>query len=210
MVSQPTNSSKSSSSSLQRSLTKSISTVVSGKSLTEREESNISHESGFFSAVGNQGLSQAQVNQTFPRRRKNASRTSLLVPSFQTEKMSSRTEEKISVSGSSSHLSPLPSSQPSLLAIKPLYFEIPRSSHSSAQLVGRHWISREIQSHLMSHLPTNRGVIIRGGPGSGKTELVFSIVEKSVFGRTISGEFCLTEFYTELQAGQQQARARLH
>ena len=186
VVSQPTTSSQSSTSSLQRSLTKSISTVVSGKSLTEREVSNTSHESGFFSAVGHQGLTQAQVNQTFPRRRKNASRTSLLV--LQTEKMSSTSEEKNSISGSSSHVNRLPSSQPSLLAIKPLYFEIPRSSHCSAGLVGRHWVTREIQSHLLSHLPTNRGVIIRGGPGSGKTELIFSIVEKSVFGRTISGE----------------------
>ena len=55
--------------------------------------------------------------------------------------------------------------------------------------MGRHWVSREIQSHLLSHLPTNRGVIIRGGPGSGKTELIASLVEKSVFGRTINGEF---------------------
>ena len=161
--------------------------MVSGKSLTEREVSNISHESGFFSAVGNHGASQAQVNQTFPRRRKNASRTSLLV--LQTEKMSSTTEEKISISGSSSQASRLPSSQPPVLALQPLHFEIPRSSHSSEGLVGRHWVSREIQSHLLSHLPTNRGVIIRGGPGSGKTELIFSLVEKSVFGRTINGEF---------------------
>ena len=157
--------------------------MVSGKSLTEREASNISHESGFFSAVGN----QQGLNQTFPRRRKNASRTSLLV--LQTEKMSSTREEKNSISGSASHVN-LPSSQPSLLPLKPpgLHFEIPRSSHSSSGLVGRQWVSREIQSHLLSHLPTNRGVIIRGGPGSGKTELIASIVEKSVFGRTISGE----------------------
>ena len=193
VVSQPTTSSQSSTSGLQRSLTKSVSTVVSGKSLTEREDSNISHESGFFSAVGN------QVNQTFPRRRKNASRTSLLV--LQTEKMSSRAEENNSISGSSSHLSRLPPSQPSLLALKPLNFEIPRSSHSSNGLVGRLWVSREIQSQLTSHLPTNRGVIIRGGPGSGKTELIFSIVEKSVFGRTITGE-CGVRPATELQCNK--------
>ena len=120
---------------------------------------------------------------------------------LQTEKMSSRSEEKNSISGSSSHVNSLPSSQPSLPALKPLNFEIPRSSHSSNGLVGRQWITREIQSHLSSHLPTNRGVIIRGGPGSGKTELIFSIVEKSVFGRTITGE-SVSLFYTEVQSLQ--------
>ena len=191
VVSKPT-SSKSSSSSLQRSFTKSISSVLfegngSGKSLTEREISNTSHESGFFSAVGHPGAARAEINQTFPRRRKNASRTSLLV--LQADKMSG-VEDESSVSGSSSHVDQLHlnSIQHSFLPIKPLHFEIPRSSQASSGLVGRQWLQREIQTHLTSHLPTNRGVIIRGGPGTGKTELILSLVEKSAFGRAIRGE----------------------
>ena len=189
VVSKPT-SSKSSSSSLQRSVTKSISSVLfegNSKSLTEREVSNTSYESGFFSAAGQSGINSAEVNQTFPRRRKNASRTSLLV--LPVDKMSGP-EEEASLSGPSSHVdrTRLGSIKQSFLSIKPLHFEIPRRTHASSELVGRQWLLREIQAHLLSNLPTNRGVIIKGGPGTGKTELILSLVEKSVFGRTIRGK----------------------
>ena len=72
---------------------------------------------------------------------------------------------------------------PTFLNIKPLYFEVPRSSPSPSPLIGRHWLFREMQHHLSSHLPTNKGVIVRGGPGTGKTEVILSLVENSCFGR---------------------------
>ena len=74
------------------------------------------------------------------------------------------------------------------LSLKPLQFEVPCSSLSSSSspsshqstFIGRQWIFRELHSILTSHLPTNRGVIIRGGPGTGKTALVLHLVEKSL------------------------------
>ena len=82
--------------------------------------------------------------------------------------------------------SQIPNQQQVFLALKqPLQFEIPRSSFSSSSssqstFVGRQWIFRELHSILTSHLPTNRGVIIRGGPGSGKTALILHLVESSL------------------------------
>ena len=46
----------------------------------------------------------------------------------------------------------------------------------------RQWIYGEIKDHLMSDLPTNRGVIIMGSPGTGKTALLLKLVETSCFG----------------------------
>ena len=46
----------------------------------------------------------------------------------------------------------------------------------------RQWIYGEIKDHLMSELPTNRGVIIMGSPGTGKTALLLRLVETSCFG----------------------------
>ena len=178
-------------------------------SICEREVSNTSHESGFFSA-GN--LTHGEINQTFPRRRKNASRTSLLGPPSlehpNEAAMSGGSSETNTVLSSSQkseiikHFSNTTSvyvksqiPQQGFLPIKPLYFEIPRASYSSqtaavnagSSFVGRQWIFREIHQHLSSHLPTNKGVIIRGGPGTGKTELVVNLVENSFFGRNFKG-----------------------
>ena len=41
---------------------------------------------------------------------------------------------------------------------------------------------QEITACLTSHLPTNRGVLITGCPGSGKTALILSLVDRSCFG----------------------------
>ena len=48
--------------------------------------------------------------------------------------------------------------------------------------MGRHWLWQDIKESLSSHLPTNRGVIITGGPGSGKTSVLLALVERSCFG----------------------------
>ena len=41
----------------------------------------------------------------------------------------------------------------------------------------------EAAEHLASNLPTNKGVVIVGGPGTGKTALLLKLVEMSCFGR---------------------------
>ena len=63
---------------------------------------------------------------------------------------------------------------------KPLYFEVPQC-HPSA-LSGRQWLFHEMREHLSSHLPTNKGVILAGGPGVGKTACILAMVERSCFG----------------------------
>ena len=63
---------------------------------------------------------------------------------------------------------------------KPLYFEVPQCHPST--LSGRQWLFHEMREHLSSHLPTNRGVILAGGPGVGKTACILAMVERSCFG----------------------------
>ena len=48
--------------------------------------------------------------------------------------------------------------------------------------LGRDWLYRDASDHLTSELPTNRGVIISGAPGTGKTSLVLRLVQNSCFG----------------------------
>ena len=60
------------------------------------------------------------------------------------------------------------------LHLKPLYFEVPQLKPHQ-ELVSRNWVYYKIQEH--------RGhCLIAGGPGSGKTSLILSLVEKSCFG----------------------------
>lgn len=66
--------------------------------------------------------------------------------------------------------------------LKPLFFEVP-SAEPNTLFVGRQWLYREISEHLTSDLPTNRGVIIAGAPGTGKTAVILQLVEHSCFGR---------------------------
>ena len=63
---------------------------------------------------------------------------------------------------------------------KPLYFEVPQCLPSP--LSGRQWLFHEMREHLSSHLPTNRGIILAGGPGVGKTACILAMVEQSCFG----------------------------
>ena len=167
-----------------------------GLSMADRgtEASNTSHESGFFS-TGN--LTQGEINQTFPRRRKNASRASLRGSGNQQGgelelAMSSGASACSYPSAISSqkfklrhlqHVRSQITQKQVFLSLKPLQFEIPRSSSSSQSFIGRQWILRELHSLLSSHLPTNRGVIIKGGPGTGKTALVLHLVENSLRGQ---------------------------
>ena len=49
--------------------------------------------------------------------------------------------------------------------------------------VGRQWLYGEALEHLTSDLPTNRGVIVTGAAGTGKTAVILKLVELSCFGR---------------------------
>ena len=79
-------------------------------------------------------------------------------------------------------------------ALKPLFFEVPNVCNERI-FVGRQWLYREVCEHLSSDLPTNRGVVVVGGPGTGKTTVVLQLVENSCFGRdsTYQGIYFLTK-----------------
>jgi len=52
-----------------------------------------------------------------------------------------------------------------------------------APLTGRCWVMHELRAALTSGLPTNRGVLISGGPGAGKTAIILTLVQRSCFGQ---------------------------
>lgn len=66
--------------------------------------------------------------------------------------------------------------------LKPLFFEVPQRDPNPL-FVGRQWLYGEVLEHLASNLPTNKGAVIVGGPGTGKTSLFLKLVEMSCFGR---------------------------
>jgi hypothetical protein len=70
--------------------------------------------------------------------------------------------------------------------LKPLFFEVPHRE-SEPLFVGRDWLYRETRDQLATDLPTNRGVIISGSPGCGKTALILKLVQHSCFGQGASG-----------------------
>ena len=74
--------------------------------------------------------------------------------------------------------------------LKPLYFEVPSVDQnlSGPPFIGRAWLYREISDHISSDLPTNRGVIITGVSGAGKTAVILQLVENSCFGRNKNTE----------------------
>lgn len=65
--------------------------------------------------------------------------------------------------------------------LKPLFFEVPQRDPEPL-FVGRQWLFSEIQEHLSSDLPTNRGVLVSGASGTGKTAIILKLVEQSCFG----------------------------
>ena len=54
---------------------------------------------------------------------------------------------------------------------------------SGPLFIGRAWLYREISDHISSDLPTNKGVIVTGVSGAGKTAVILQLVENSCFGR---------------------------
>ena len=65
--------------------------------------------------------------------------------------------------------------------LKPLFFEVPQRDPNPV-FTGRQWLFRELSAHLSSDLPTNKGAIISGVPGSGKTAIILQLVQHSCFG----------------------------
>lgn len=89
--------------------------------------------------------------------------------------------------------------RPPLLALKPLFFQVPQQENIEAQFFwGRSWIFRDMASHLLPTTSSSssngqqieiagsnrRGVIISGATGSGKTCVALQLVEYSCFGRS--------------------------
>eukprot|EP00095_Tigriopus_kingsejongensis_P002147 maker-scaffold583_size130250-snap-gene-0.13 protein:Tk02147 transcript:maker-scaffold583_size130250-snap-gene-0.13-mRNA-1 annotation:"protein tanc2 isoform x3" len=77
---------------------------------------------------------------------------------------------------------PLPRLRQLYWTLKPLFFEVPNAD-AVPIFIGRHWLYREIVEHVTSDLPTNKGVVITGHPGTGKTSIILQLVEHSCFGR---------------------------
>ncbi|KAL3231282.1 hypothetical protein MRX96_023332 [Rhipicephalus microplus] len=65
-------------------------------------------------------------------------------------------------------------------ALKPLFFEVPQADRDPP-FVGRQWLFDEIEQELQKD--NNKGVVIVGCPGSGKTAAILQLVDYSTFGR---------------------------
>ena len=83
--------------------------------------------------------------------------------------------------------------------LKPLFFEVPNACNENL-FVGRQWLYREISEYLSSDLPTNRGVIIVGAPGTGKTTVTLQLVEYSCFGRATDPNYQGKNYCNEKKA----------
>ena len=78
--------------------------------------------------------------------------------------------------------------QSTFCTLKPLFFEVPNATNENL-FIGRQWLFRETCEHLGSDLPTNRGLVIVGAPGTGKTTIVLQLVEHSCFGRASESSY---------------------
>lgn len=79
--------------------------------------------------------------------------------------------------------------RPPILALKPLFFQVPQQEEPEAQFFwGRPWVLREIGAHLVpgqaESAASRRGVVLGGATGTGKTWLALQLVEYSCFGRS--------------------------
>ena len=78
--------------------------------------------------------------------------------------------------------------QNTFCTLKPLFFEVPNAANENL-FIGRQWLFRETCEHLGSDLPTNRGLVVVGAPGTGKTTIVLQLVEHSCFGRASDSSY---------------------
>lgn len=72
--------------------------------------------------------------------------------------------------------------RPQDIALKPLLFEVPSITMDSV-FTGREWLFQEIDVHLNSpNVSTNRGVVVVGNIGFGKTAIISRLVALSCHG----------------------------
>jgi len=169
--------------SMQDNLQTSLQMGTPGSTLDRTKRSrlaNTSMDSGFFSNT-NVSCYNSSPDNTLPRRRKQ------VVKNHDLKKSNSSTlvEGKTTLRPTHANLFSRKLSRLSTGHIhpnfpKPLYFEVPQCLPS--QLSGRQWLFHEMREHMSSHLSTNRGVILAGGPGVGKTACILAMVERSCFG----------------------------
>ncbi|KAL0180303.1 hypothetical protein M9458_025745, partial [Cirrhinus mrigala] len=68
------------------------------------------------------------------------------------------------------------------IALKPLLFEVPSITMDSV-FTGRDWLFQEIDAYLRTaHSGTNRGVVLVGNIGYGKTAIISRLVALSCHG----------------------------
>ncbi|XP_048485454.1 protein TANC2 [Plutella xylostella] len=71
------------------------------------------------------------------------------------------------------------------LTLRPLFFEVP-ATDSQSFFSGRQWLIRDMEKAIES---SSSGILISGGPGTGKTALILQLVEYSCFGRKKNYEY---------------------
>ncbi|XP_067343233.1 protein TANC2 isoform X7 [Channa argus] len=107
------------------------------------------------------------------------------IPERNLESMSSHSAHSIPL-----YLMPRPNSvavrfapyRPQDIALKPLLFEVPSITMDSV-FTGREWLFQEIDGHLNSpNASTNRGVVVVGNIGFGKTAIISRLVALSCHG----------------------------
>jgi len=73
-----------------------------------------------------------------------------------------------------------------LLALKPLFFQVPQQEDGDRVVWTRSWIYRHLASAILTERQdqsSHRGVVISGLSGSGKTSVALQLVDHSCFGR---------------------------
>ncbi|XP_063381580.1 protein TANC2 isoform X1 [Cydia fagiglandana] len=97
---------------------------------------------------------------------------------FKNRKTAARRSARVSSKQSST--SELKKVHPSpQLTLRPLFFEVP-STDNQGCFSGRQWLMKDMEKALES---SSSGILIAGGPGTGKTALILQLVQYSCFGR---------------------------
>ncbi|CAG7629519.1 unnamed protein product [Allacma fusca] len=77
------------------------------------------------------------------------------------------------------------------LPLRPLFFEVP-TQEEDPLFIGRQWLLHEMELLFSSEMNSNRGIIISGKSGSGKTSVLLQLVDHSCFGRRRNVELDLS------------------
>ncbi|XP_061714025.1 protein TANC2 isoform X2 [Cydia pomonella] len=97
---------------------------------------------------------------------------------FKNRKTAARRSARVSSKQSST--SELKKVHPSpQLTLRPLFFEVP-STDNQGCFSGRQWLMKDMEKALES---SSSGILIAGGPGTGKTAQILQLVQYSCFGR---------------------------